>query len=418
VYGTFAGALVAPIGVAAFWVGPQWSLRVAAVIFVVGMVVSLRLPPLADSDPAEAVPRPFRTVLRLRRGPDRPLSGRLVIATLIGSAAFRCLYGFLLLYFAFAVKAGELDTTFFGRDLGSQAAVALVGGGLAVGTFLATAVGSRLRIRRPIALQSSSLTITAGVAVLATIFYSLPMVALLALVTSTFSGISKLAVDASIQERVPERLRASAFAHSETILMIAWVVGGAVGIIPLAGRLGMALTALFAVAAAVRAAIVAARLHSERLHGRPDVTVEEIVPTSPAPAPPFSSPRDPTPTTSASSRPAAVQPAATPKPPAAGATEKATGATRKGAGATEKTTGPTRKGAGAPGKATKTRVGGWRRTKQRSAAETPAEPVPDPPLAEPPPPDPDVALAPPGYHIYRPSSAPKGNGSTGDQADS
>ena len=283
VYGTFAGAVVAPIGLAAFWFGPQWSLRVAAVIFIIGMVISLRLPAKADSDPPEAVPRPFRTMLRLRRGSDRPLSGRLVIATLIGSATLRCLYGFLLLYFAFAVKAGQLDTTFFGHDLGSQAAVALVGGSLAVGTFLSTAIGTRLRIRRPTALQSSGLTITAGVAVLATIFYSLPMVALLALATSIFSGISKLAVDASIQERVPERLRASAFAHSETILMIAWVLGGAAGIIPLNGRLGVALVAAFAVAAAIRAGIAAARLHSERLHGRPEVPAEEEPPAKPEP---------------------------------------------------------------------------------------------------------------------------------------
>ena len=30
VYGTVAGAMVAPIGLAAFWFGPQWPLRVAA----------------------------------------------------------------------------------------------------------------------------------------------------------------------------------------------------------------------------------------------------------------------------------------------------------------------------------------------------------------------------------------------------
>jgi len=96
VYGTFAGALVAPIGVAAFRFGPQWSLRVASVIFIVGMVIALRLPPRADSEPPEEVPRPFRAMLRLRRGPDRPLSGRLVIAALVGSASLRWLYGFLL----------------------------------------------------------------------------------------------------------------------------------------------------------------------------------------------------------------------------------------------------------------------------------------------------------------------------------
>jgi hypothetical protein len=274
VYGTFAGAIVAPIGLAAFWFGPQWSLRVASVIFVIGMVIALRLPPRADSDPPEAVPRPFRTMLRLRRGPDRPLSGQLVINTLIGSASLRLLYGFLLLFFAFAIKAGQLSTTVLGRDIGSQGAVALVGGALVVGTFLATAIGTRLSIRRPTALQSSGLTITAGVAVLALIFYNLTMVALLALVAAIFSGISKLAIDASIQERVPERLRASAFAHSETVLMVAWVLGGAIGIIPLDGRIGVALAALIAVAAAVRAGIVATRLRGERLHGRPDTSAD------------------------------------------------------------------------------------------------------------------------------------------------
>jgi MFS family permease len=284
VYGTFAGAVVAPIGLAAFWFGPQWPLRVSSVIFLIGMVVALRLPPRADSEPPEAVPRPFRAMLRLGRGTDRPLSGRLVVATLIGSASLRFLYGFLLLYFAFAIKAGQLNTTVFGRDIGNQAAVGAIGGALAIGTFLATAIGTRLRIRRPLALQSSGLTITAGVSVLATIFFTLPMVALLAFVTAIFSGISKLAVDASIQERVPERLRASAFGHSETVLMIAWVLGGAAGIIPLTGRVGVAVAAAFAVAAAIRAAIVAARLHNERLMGRPDETPEDAAAT-PAGAP-------------------------------------------------------------------------------------------------------------------------------------
>src|SRR3954451_13715774 len=120
VYGTFAGAVVAPIGLAAFWFGPQWPLRVATIIFVVGMVISLRLPPRADSEPPEQVPRPFRTMLRLRRGEDRPLSGSLVVNTLIGSASLRLLYGYLLLFFAFAIKADGLDTNLFGHPVASQ----------------------------------------------------------------------------------------------------------------------------------------------------------------------------------------------------------------------------------------------------------------------------------------------------------
>lgn len=371
-YGTFAGALVAPIGIAAFKFGPQWSLRVASVIFLVGMVVALRLPPRADSEPPEAVPRPLRVILGLHRGADRPLSGRLVIAALVGSATLRWLYGFLLLFFAFAVKGGQLDTTILGHDLGSKAAVGVVGGALAVGTFLSTAAGTHLRIRRPLALQSSGLTITAAVSVLAVLFYSLVTVALLAFVTAIFSGISKLAIDASIQERVPERLRASAFGHSETILMIAWVAGGAVGIIPFSGRVGIVVVAVFAIAAAARAGIVAARLHHERLQGRPGAAGQD----------------------EASAR-------------RAGMPDETVG--RRAGGPDETGTRRTR---ATDGKAAEAEPPAQRR---RRRSKTVAEPTPPEPATAPPPPDePDHALAPPGYHVYRPSSAGKDGGASSD----
>ncbi|MFF0823696.1 MFS transporter [Micromonospora haikouensis] len=273
VYGTVAGALVAPIGLAAFWFGPQWPLRVASVIFLVGMVIALRLPPRADSEPPERVPRPLRSLGRRAAG-DRPLgrgrpSGRLVIASLLGAALLRVVYGFLLLFLAFALKKGDLTTDFFGRELSAEMALGLVGGALAVGSFLATAVGTRLRIHRPTAIQSSSTIIVAGTAVLATIQFSLPMVALLCLVATLASGVAKLAVDASIQERIPERLRASSFAHSETALMLAFVAGGALGLVPFDGRLGIAVAAGVGVLAAARGAYVAGKLRDQRLLGRP-----------------------------------------------------------------------------------------------------------------------------------------------------
>ncbi|MFG1605490.1 MFS transporter [Actinoplanes sp. NPDC049265] len=414
VYGTFAGALVAPIGLAAFWFGPQWSLRVASVIFIIGMVVALRLPAKADSDPPEEMPRPLRTVLRLRRGNDRPLSGALVINTLIGSACLRLLYGFLLLYFAFAIKAGQLETSLLGREIGSPTAVALVGGALATGTFLSTAIGTRLQIRRPAALQSAGLTITAGVGVLALIFYNLGMVALLALVAATFSGISKLAIDASIQERVPERLRASAFGHSETVLMIAWVLGGAIGIIPLSGRLGVALAAAIAVAAALRAAWVATRLRTERLHGRPDAAPDPAAPTSPAaPAP--------------SPSPGPAAPARRPSWPDKSDTSRRT--TPTDPWPTAPTVAPRQDGAipnprdrgtdqttvrhplAEPSTELNPTLVDEPKTKRRPWQRKPKQPPKPPrsstpPPTEPPPPArPDPAVAPPGFHVYRPSSA-------------
>ncbi|NYT95208.1 MFS transporter [Salinispora sp. H7-4] len=304
VYGTIAGALLAPIGLAAFWFGPQWPLRVASVIFLVGMVIALRLPPKADSEPPERVPRPLRALRRSAR--DRPLGrggphGRLVIATLIGAATLRAVYGFLLLFLAFAIKAGDLTTVVFGRDLGDEAALGLVGGALAIGSFLATAIGTRLRIHRPAALQSSGMVIIAGVAVLATLKFSLLMVALLCLVTALTSGIAKLAVDASIQERIPERLRASSFAHSETALMLAFVAGGGLGLVPFDGRLGIAVAAGVATLATARGILVAGRLRAERLAGRPLADDEVARDESPLVESPLAEPAadDPTPTSPA-----------------------------------------------------------------------------------------------------------------------
>ncbi|SNY70682.1 MFS transporter [Paractinoplanes atraurantiacus] len=424
VYGTFAGAVVAPLGLLAFKIGPQWPLRVAAILFVVGMVISLRLPPRADSDPPEAVPRPWRAMLRLGRGEDRPLAGRLVISTLVGSASLRLLYGFTLLYLAFVIMANDLDTTVLGNDVGNKGAVGVIGGALAIGTFLSTAVGTRLRIRRPLALQSAGLMITAGAGVLATLFYSLATVTLLALTVAIFSGIAKLAVDATIQERVPERLRASAFSHSETVLMIAWVIGGGIGLIPLPGRVGVALATLLAVAAATRAAFVAARLHNERLSGRAGDPSPEPVPaaaTGPS-APPSAAPGSAA-TGSAARNSASAGSAGRGSAGAAGPS-----AATAGFGPSSEPTDPwpdaptipehTRPNSPAAPRGHQadpptrvdplTRVdpdAGKKRWFGRGKAKPTPPPPPPTPAPSPEPPAPQPATAPPGFHVYRPSSA-------------
>jgi hypothetical protein len=268
VYGTIAGAVVAPIGALAFHFGPQWPLRLSSVIFIAGMVIALRLPPRADSDPPERVPNVPPFAWLRRNGREKALTGRLVTAALVGSACLRGLYGFLLLFLAFTIKARELPTEVLGRSLGDGPAIALVGGALAAGTFLATAVGTRLRIRRPVALQAGGLIAITALGILAAVRFNLLTIALLCLVTAVASGLAKLAVDASIQEKINEHVRASAFAHSETLLMLAWVAGGAIGLIPLDGRVGIGVATGFAALAALRAVLVAGRLRHDRLRGR------------------------------------------------------------------------------------------------------------------------------------------------------
>ncbi len=271
VYGTVAGAIVAPIGAAAFWFGPQWPLRVASVIFLAGVLVALALPPRADSDPPEVVPKIFHLPWRHRaQNGDKILSGRLVIATLVGSGCLRALYGFLLLFLAFAIREEDLPTALGGLDLPPTAALGLVGASLALGTFLSTAIGTGLRIRRPVLVQAMGLSIVAILGAVAVVRFSLPTVALFCLGTAIASGLAKLAVDASIQERIPETVRASAFAHAETLLMLAWVAGGAFGLVPFDGRVGVAVAAFGVTVAAVRAVVTARRLRGDRLTGRLD----------------------------------------------------------------------------------------------------------------------------------------------------
>ena len=261
-FGTIAGAVVAPLGAAAFWFGPQWPLRVASVIFVVGMVFALRLPGRADSDPPETVPQIF-----VRGARRKVLSGKLITAVVAGGALLRALFGFLTLFLAFSVRSGQVPTHILGFSLAKAGALAVVAGGLGAGALLATAVGTRLRIRRPVLLQAGATLLTAAAGIYATIQYDLLTLALFCLVASASTGLAKLAVDATIQERVRERVRASAFAHSETILMIAWVFGGAFGLIPFGGRLGIGIAAGLTALAAARAVLRVGALRGQKLRG-------------------------------------------------------------------------------------------------------------------------------------------------------
>ena len=99
---------------------------------------------------------------------------------------------------------------------------------------------------------------------------------LIALVAGLAQALAKLCLDAVIQRDVPEAVRTSAFARSETLLQLAWVVGGGIGImLPLIPRLGMGLAA----AALLVALIAAARTTPRRAPGPP-------VPSRPPSGPP------------------------------------------------------------------------------------------------------------------------------------
>ena len=67
----------------------------------------------------------------------------------------------------------------------------------------------------------------------------MPVLLALGLGAGICSSLGKLSLDALIQRDVPENVRTSVFARSETVLQLAWVIGGGCGIVmPLVPRLG------------------------------------------------------------------------------------------------------------------------------------------------------------------------------------
>ena len=167
----------------------------------------------------------------------RPVSPHVVLA-LRANAALRGLGGFLTIFSAFLVQAefaGGWEATL---ALGAIAAAA------GIGSFAGTAVGSRLHAADPDRIVLIAAGSAAGITVVAAVFYSFAMAAAVALVAAVTNALGKVSLDAIIQREVPESLRASAFARSETVLQLAWVVGGAFGIaLPPTGWLGFTVAA-------------------------------------------------------------------------------------------------------------------------------------------------------------------------------
>ncbi|OIK04007.1 MFS transporter [Streptomyces monashensis] len=246
--GLLATGAAAPVAAGLHRIGDPWPLYGAFVIFVAGTFLSFTLPPKVDSAKGEdrallaADEEHLRGPLRNQRAkrPGLRTVGPAVTHALGANAALRCLSGFLIFFLAFLLREHPLT--------GESAAVSLgiVGVAAGVGNALGTAVGNWLRSRAPEIIIVSVVAVVLGTAVVAAVFFGAFLVACLAAVAGFAQALAKLALDALIQRDVPEQVRTSAFARSETLLQMAWVFGGAVGIVlPLDGTVGLLVGAAF-----------------------------------------------------------------------------------------------------------------------------------------------------------------------------
>ena len=223
--GTVAMLVAGPIGAAIAWIGPQWSLRTAFVVFVTGMVLALKLPARVDSPAGDGEDHePERPGIGEIVGRPHGVSGGVVMA-LRANAAFRAFSGFLIIYLAFLLKSQPLP------GMSTAAMYGLVAAAAGVGSFLGTALGSRLPARSPepvIVVLMILETLALGASAF---WYGVVSVVAIAAVAGFGQSLGKLALDALVQRDVEEVVRASVFARVETLLQLSWVLGGFAGIV-------------------------------------------------------------------------------------------------------------------------------------------------------------------------------------------
>jgi MFS family permease len=261
--GVVSVAIATPIGgLFLKLAGPEWSLRLAFVVFAAGVALALRLPRRVDSAEGEVgarltsdtgpVPRlgpPQRRTSATDETTEIPVrgpaGGRLprgswgigprVVLGLRATSALRAFTGFLTLFLAFALRTDPISDS-----IPTIGVIGLVAGGAGVGNTIGTSLGALLRRVSPETVLVAMLGVAAVAAACSTIWYSLVAVIVVGVGAGFASALGKLALDALIQREVPDDVRSSAFARSETVLQVAWVIGGGIGIsLPIPGAYGL-----------------------------------------------------------------------------------------------------------------------------------------------------------------------------------
>jgi MFS family permease len=240
-------AVSAPIAAGAAAIGAEWALRYAFLVFVFATIMSLRLPGQVDSTQGEddlgflhgenaespdtvrargtvRIPRSMAFALRANCGP-------------------RWLSGFLTLFMAFLLREHPIS----GHS--PQFLLAVIIGAAGLGNFIGIAAGSVFKRVNPKVTVVLAMLADAVAAVFAAFTYGLLPLCVLGFTAGLAQCLAKLSLDSTIQRDVPERVRTSAFARSDTTLQLAWVIGGFVGIaLPANPRAGMVTAAVVLVA--------------------------------------------------------------------------------------------------------------------------------------------------------------------------
>ncbi|MCV6984479.1 MFS transporter [Mycobacterium shinjukuense] len=213
------------------------ALFVVVAITIAGAALSMRIPGWVEVTTGEV---PATLSYHRHSGPVRrgrpeevkkvggtlrqPL-GRNIITSLWGNCTIKVMVGFLFLYPAFVAKAHDADGWVQLSMLG------IIGAAAAIGNFAGNFTSARLQLGRPAVLVVRCTVVVTALAAAAAVAGNWLMAAIATLITSGSSAVAKASLDASLQHDLPEESRASGFGRSESTLQLAWVLGGALGVL-------------------------------------------------------------------------------------------------------------------------------------------------------------------------------------------
>jgi predicted MFS family arabinose efflux permease len=107
-------------------------------------------------------------------------------------------------------------------------------------------IGSVIGSHAPQAMLFGMLLVATAVTGVCAWFFSFGTAILVAFVAALGTGLAKLALDSIVQREISEDVRSSAFAVSETLHQLSWVVGGLLGLLVSMldnGQAGLGITA-------------------------------------------------------------------------------------------------------------------------------------------------------------------------------
>jgi len=245
--------------------GAAWVLRVGTLVYIAATAMSFRVPEhvdLFDVKPAKGDPvqgatvptagppgaggHPGRgpggtvplgsegTAAGARREQDGPPVrgglrtlrhvGPVVAEAMRANATLRAFSGYIVFFLAFLLRTVHFPGVNDKVALGGLLVAATLGG------FLGTALGSALRSQRPYVITFSMLGAATVVTTICAAFFGLWAALAVALVAAFGQVLVKLALDSTVQQEIGEEIRSSAFAASESLHQLAWVVGGLGGV--------------------------------------------------------------------------------------------------------------------------------------------------------------------------------------------